>query len=60
FCKVKVEHIDYKSLHVLHRFISQYGRIVPKYYTGVCLTHQKRLSKAIKVAREMALIPYVR
>ena len=40
--------------------MSQYGRIVPRYYSGVCLKHQKRLSNAIKLAREMALIGYVR
>lgn len=60
FCAEKIKHIDYKSLRLLRRFISQYGRIVPKYYSGVCLIHQKRLSRAIKLAREMALLQYVR
>ncbi len=45
---------------MLRRFISQYGRIVPRYYSGVCLQHQKRLSNAIKLGREMALLAYVR
>lgn len=60
FCEEKIEHIDYKNLRMLKRFISQYGKIVPKYYSGVCLVHQKRLSRAIKLAREMALFAYVR
>ncbi|MBI5412903.1 30S ribosomal protein S18 [Candidatus Peregrinibacteria bacterium] len=60
FCAEKIGHIDYKSLRLLKRFISQYGRIVPKYYSGVCLIHQKRLSHAVKLAREMALLAYVR
>ncbi len=60
FCAEKVTYIDYKNLRLVRRFISQYGRIVPRYYSGVCLTHQKRLSNAIKLAREMALVPYTR
>lgn len=60
FCAEKIEYIDFKNIPVLRRFISQYGRIVPKYYSGVCLQHQNRLSNAIKIAREMALVGYVR
>lgn len=40
--------------------MSQYGRIVPRYYTGVTLQNQKKLARAIKLAREMALLPYVK
>ena len=60
FCNTKITHIDYKSLGLLKRFMSQYGRIVPRYYSGVCLPHQKRLANAIKLAREVALLPYVK
>ncbi len=60
FCDQKISYIDYKNLRMLSRFMSQFKRIVPKYYSGVCLQHQKRLSRAIKIAREMALVPYVR
>ena len=60
FCAEKVSYVDYKNLRLIRRFISQYGRIVPRYYSGVCLTHQKRLANAIKLAREMALVPYTR
>lgn len=60
FCEEKVNHIDYKNIPLLRKHMSQYGRITPKYYSGVCLKHQKRMSRAIKVAREMALLPYVR
>jgi small subunit ribosomal protein S18 len=59
FCIEKVDYVDYKDIRLLRRFISQYGRIVPRYYSGVCLKHQKRLSNAIKLAREMALLSYV-
>jgi len=60
FCEQKVTYIDYKNTKLLIRFISQYGRIIPKYYTGVCLGHQKMLSRAVKTARQMALIAYTR
>ncbi|MBI2638646.1 30S ribosomal protein S18 [Candidatus Peregrinibacteria bacterium] len=60
FCTEQVAYIDYKNIRLLRRFMSQYGRIVPRYYSGICLKHQKRLANAIKLAREMALLPYVR
>lgn len=60
FCTKEIEYIDYKNLRLLRKFVSQYGRIVPKYYSGACLKHQKRISRAVKLAREMALMPYVR
>lgn len=60
FCIDQVDYIDYKNLGLLHQFLSQYGRIVPRYYSGNCLFHQKRLARAIKLAREIALIPFVK
>jgi len=53
-----VTYIDYKNVYALRRYVSQYGKIVPRYYTGVSLKYQKALSKAIKRARQMALLPY--
>jgi len=52
--------IDYKDLENLRGYLSVFGRIVPRYYTGVSLKQQKQLSLAIKRAREMALLPYTR
>lgn len=53
-------YIDYKDLETLRGYLSVFGRIVPRYYTGVSLKQQKQLSRAIKQAREMALLPYTR
>ena len=53
-----VEYIDYKEVRILKKYISQYGKIVPRYYTGVSLKYQKALAKAIKRARNMALLSY--
>ena len=52
--------IDYKDLSTLRAYLSVFGRIVPRYYTGVSLKQQKQLSLAIKRAREMSLLPYTR
>lgn len=60
FCTEGVSYIDYKNLKVLSKFISRLNKIVPRYYSGVCLNHQKKLARAIKNARIMALLPFVK
>ncbi len=52
--------IDYKDLATLRGYLTVFGRIVPRYYTGVSLKQQKNLARAIKLAREMSLLPYTR
>jgi len=47
-------------LELLKKYITKFGKIVPRYYSGVSLKNQKKLSKAIKRARIMALIPFVK
>lgn len=59
FCRVNVQHIDYKDVNTLHRYISSFGKIVPRKRSGVCNWHQRQLATAIKRARIMALIPFV-
>lgn len=53
-------YIDYKDVETLRAFLSSFGRIVPRYYTGISLRQQKQLALAIKRAREMGLLPYTR
>jgi len=60
FCKEKIKYIDYKNLKVLNSFITSFGKILPKYYSGVCLKHQKLLARSIKRARNMCLIPFIK
>ncbi len=60
FCKKKMDYVDYKDLDVLKKFTLNNAQITPRRFTGTCTKHQRGLSKAIKLAREMALIPYVR
>jgi|UniRef100_A0A7C4Y619 small subunit ribosomal protein S18 len=59
FC-AKNEEIDYKDVSKLSRFISEKGKILPRRNTGLCAKHQRQLARAIKRARTMALLPYVR
>lgn len=59
FCQEHVREIDYKDANrFLRRYISDRGKIEPRRKTGTCAKHQRRLSKAIKQARFMALLPY--
>lgn len=59
FCTFQMKHIDYKDIRTLKKFIDGFQKIKSRYYSGVCLRHQKMLATAIKRAREMALVPYV-
>lgn len=51
--------IDYKDVDLLEQFITEQGKILPRRITGVSHYHQKVLKKAIKRARQVALLPYV-
>ncbi len=59
FCVNKLHDVDYKDTTVLRRFVSSFGKIVPRKRSGVCNWHQRDLSGAIKRARIMALLPFV-
>ena len=58
FCKDKIDFLDYKDLQTIRRFLSEKGKIKPRLVTGNCTQHQKIVAKAVKNAREMALVPY--
>lgn len=60
FTENKIKYIDYKDVDLLRRFISDRGKILPKRVTGTKAGYQKELSVAIKRARHMALIPFVK
>ncbi len=51
--------IDYKDADLLRKFITERGKILPRRITGVSFYHQKQIKKAIKKARQMALVPFV-
>ena len=58
FCVEKIDAIDYKDVRLLGQFVAESGKIVPRRLTGVCTPHQRRLSDAIKQARNIALLPF--
>jgi small subunit ribosomal protein S18 len=58
FCADKVEHINYKEIPKLRRYITERGKILPRRITGNCAQHQRQITIAIKRARTMALLPY--
>ncbi len=59
FCADKTVVMDYKDPKLLLRFITERGKMVPSLITGVCAPHQRHLSKAIKRARNIALLPHI-
>ncbi|HEY3630969.1 MAG TPA: 30S ribosomal protein S18 [Jatrophihabitantaceae bacterium] len=54
----KISYIDYKDTTLLRKFISDRGKIRARRVTGVSAQQQREIAKAIKNAREMALLPY--
>ncbi len=58
YCVDKVDHIDYKDVNRLKKFMTERGKILPRRITGNCAKHQRALTVAIKRARTMALLPY--
>ncbi|HUA11437.1 MAG TPA: 30S ribosomal protein S18 [Solirubrobacteraceae bacterium] len=59
FCRDKVEQVDYKDITSLRRFVSEKGKIRSRRITGACRRHQVQIARAVKRARELALLPYV-
>jgi small subunit ribosomal protein S18 len=58
FCVEKIDVINYKDVRLLQQFVAERGKIVPRRLTGVCTPHQRRLTTAIKQARNIALLPF--
>jgi small subunit ribosomal protein S18 len=59
-CESGVRVVDYKDERTLSRFLTERGKILPSRLSGTCARHQRQLSTAIKRARELALIPYIK
>jgi len=58
FCADKTMKIDYKEIKNLRYFVSERGKIVPRRISGNCATHQRKVTEAIKLARNIALLPF--
>jgi len=58
FCQKNIEEIDFKDEELLKKFLSSSAKIRNRKKTGLCAKHQRRLTKAIKIARFLGLLPY--
>jgi len=59
FKKNKIKFIDYKDAEFLKKFLNEQGKILPRRITGTSLKYQRKVAKAVKRARHIALLPYV-
>ncbi|GAB4452479.1 MAG: 30S ribosomal protein S18 [Armatimonadaceae bacterium] len=59
FTVQKIDYIDYKNVALLRRFVTDRGKILPRRTTGTSAKYQRQLARAIKRAREIALLPFV-
>lgn len=59
FRKAGIKYIDYKDANFLLKFVNEQGKILPRRLTGTSLKYQKKVAKAVKRARHLALMPYV-
>ncbi|WP_419949394.1 30S ribosomal protein S18 [Candidatus Palauibacter sp.] len=60
FCEGRIARVDYKDDRTLDRYISDRGKILPRRATGTCARHQRQVATAIKRARYLSLLPYIR
>jgi small subunit ribosomal protein S18 len=58
-CRDKATEVDYKNIGQLRRYVSERGRIRSPRTTGACRRHQRMVAVAVKLSRELALLPYV-
>jgi len=59
FKKSKIKYIDYKDPEFLKKFLNEQGKILPRRLTGTSLKYQRKVAKAVKRSRHLALLPYV-
>lgn len=59
FKKAGIKYIDYKDANFLLKFVNEQGKILPRRLTGTSVKYQRKVSRAIKRARHLALMPYV-
>ncbi len=60
FCTNNIKKVDYKEINTLKNFTDTQGKIIPKRQSNLCVKHQKRVTWAIKRARFLALLPFVK
>jgi small subunit ribosomal protein S18 len=59
FCENKIDYIDHKDERLMRRFVTERGKMVPRRVSGNCAIHQRKLTRSIKRARHLAIMPFV-
>lgn len=59
-CEQGIRQLNYKDEKTVSRMMTEQGKILPRRMTGMCARHQRQLGTAVKRARYLALVPYVR
>lgn len=59
FKRYGIKYIDYKNHYFLSKFINNQGKILPRRITGISMKYHKKITKSIKIARHIAIMPYV-
>jgi len=62
YCRFKkngIKYVDYKDPEFLKKFLNEQGKLLPRRITGTSLKYQRKVSRAVKRARQLALLPYV-
>ena len=60
YCQNKLDTVDFENTELLRKYTSERGKILPRRATGACAKHQRMIAIAIKRARHMALLPFVK
>ena len=58
FCEDKALTIDYKDVRLMQRFVTDRGKIIPRRVSGTCARHQRTVTRHLKRARQIALLPF--
>jgi len=58
YCVDKIEVVDFKDVKRLRGFVTDRGKIIPRRISGNCAVHQRQLTRAIKRARSIAMLPF--
>jgi small subunit ribosomal protein S18 len=59
-CEEKITDLDYKDVKRVERLVSERGKILSRRITGACAKHQRKIEEVVKIARFLALVPYVK
>jgi small subunit ribosomal protein S18 len=60
FCENGIRIVNYKDESTLRRMVTEQGKLLPRRMTGTCARHQRQVTTAVKRARFLALVPYVK